>query len=178
MLNSSINYIKNEVTLNDTKHMLKSFESSNKHTFAVYSEIDKWMREFPDVFPGDGQPLGITDVTMMEIDTGDYPTIRQQAYRIPFTKRLLVETELEKNVGWGDCGAKFTPWASPITLVTKKDGGTRFCCDLRKINSLTRKDAHPLPHTRTYLIPWLDHQFLAFLISNPDVGKLPFIQIV
>lgn len=30
-------------------------------------------------------------------------------------------------------------------MVTKKDGSIRFCCDFRKINSVTIKDCQPLP---------------------------------
>ena len=37
------------------------------------------------------------------------------------------------------------PWSSPIVLVKKKDGSTRFCIDFCKVNDLTRKDAQPLP---------------------------------
>lgn len=36
-----------------------------------------------------------------------------------------------------------SPWASPITLVPKKDGG--FCVDFRKVNAVTHRDMYPLP---------------------------------
>ena len=39
----------------------------------------------------------------------------------------------------------FSPWASPVVLVTKKHGKTRFCIDYRKLNAVTKKDSHPLP---------------------------------
>ncbi len=39
-----------------------------------------------------------------------------------------------------------SPYASPIVLVKKKDGGLRMCVDYRQLNSKTRKDAFPLPH--------------------------------
>ena len=37
-----------------------------------------------------------------------------------------------------------SPWASPIVLVAKKDGGVRPCVDYRKVNQLVKPEAFPL----------------------------------
>ena len=44
-----------------------------------------------------------------------------------------------------------SPWASPVVLVQKKDGSTRFRVDYWKLNNVTRKDAYPLPRIDTTL---------------------------
>ena len=39
----------------------------------------------------------------------------------------------------------YSPWASAVILVWKKDSGLRFCIDLRKLNNWTIKDAYSVP---------------------------------
>ena len=39
-----------------------------------------------------------------------------------------------------------SPWCNAVVLVRKKDRSLRFCIDFKRLNSLTVKDSHPLPH--------------------------------
>ena len=89
--------------------------------------------------------LGCTDVVKHRIDTGDAAPIRQRARKLPFNQRgemqHLVGQMLSRNIIEPAQG----PWSSPVVLVKKKDGSTRFCVDFRKVNQVTKKDAQPLP---------------------------------
>ena len=57
----------------------------------------------------------------------------------------FVKKFLEEHLKKGFIEASSAPCSSPILLAKKPDGGIRFCVDYRKLNSLTKKDAYPLP---------------------------------
>jgi hypothetical protein len=74
------------------------------------------------------------------------PPIKQRAYRQPLVKRQIVDEEINRMLELGVIRPSQSPWASPITLVNKKDGTVRFCVDYRRINAATEKDAYPIPN--------------------------------
>ena len=39
-----------------------------------------------------------------------------------------------------------SPWASPIVLAQKKNGGVCFYVNFRKLNQVAKSDAYPMPH--------------------------------
>ena len=58
-------------------------------------------------------------------------------------KRL--QKHLQEMLEIGAIRRSNSPWASPVVLVQKKDGGLRFSIDLRKLNNRIIKDAQSLP---------------------------------
>ena len=103
------------------------------------------MLSFEDIFAGPDDSLGRTSLLKHTIDTGTAPPIRQPVRRISPSKRQEVSQLLESMLKKDVIQQSSSPWASLIVLVQKKDGSTRFCMDYRKLNSVTRKDAYPLP---------------------------------
>ena len=58
-------------------------------------------------------------------------------------------------------------WCSPIVMVGKKDGSTRFCVDFRKVNAISKFNAYPMPRVDELL----DRLGKAQLISTLDLTK-------
>ena len=100
---------------------------------------------YSDIFASSGADLGRTGVIRHEITTTNTAPIRQPIRRIPPYRREEVQQLLKEMQEKDVIQKSSSPWASPIVLVTKKDGSTRFCVDYRKLNEVTRKDAYPLP---------------------------------
>ena len=102
--------------------------------------------EYADIFPVPGDPLtGHTDAVEHDINTGDRSPIRCAPRRMSPQKMKKEEDCVTDMLTGGQIEASDSPWSSPVVLVTKKDGGTRFCVDYRQLNDATIKDAYPLP---------------------------------
>lgn len=101
--------------------------------------------ENQDVFVGADGAIGHTDLVEHGIITNDAKPIKSRPYRVPFHQREVIDKEVDKMLEDGIIQPSFSPWSSPVVLVTKSDGTTRFCVDYRKLNNVTVKDAYPLP---------------------------------
>ena len=122
----------------------------NEHSTAAisstgYAEVDQVLIEHQHVFSTDEDKLGECFMEPCQINTGDALPIKQRPRRLPLSKRHLVEEQIKEMEEAGVIRPSSSPWASPIVLVPKKDGTTRFCIDFRAMNSVTITDAYALP---------------------------------
>ena len=110
------------------------------------SQLAGALLRFVDLFPTPGSTLtGHTDAVEHNIDTGDSRPVRCAPRRMSSQKIKREETCVNEMLAGGQIEPSESLWSTPVVLVTKKDGGTRFCVDYRKLNLATVKDAYPLP---------------------------------
>ena len=95
--------------------------------------------------------LGHTNLYVHKIDTGDSSPITQAPYRQSEQKREITRVQVEELLRDGIIRESFSPWSSPVVLVSKKGGEWRMCVDYRKINAVTKKDSYPIPDINTSL---------------------------
>ena len=109
-------------------------------------QLASTLLQFVDLFPVPGSALtGHTDAVEHAIDIGNSTPIRCAPRRMSPQKIKQEEARVAEMLAGGQIEPSDSPWSAPVVLVTKKDGGTRFCVDYRRLNLATVKDACPLP---------------------------------
>ena len=102
------------------------------------------LNDYKDIFVSESGELGKTSLVKHSIVT-EGPPIRQPLRRVPVATKGVIQTEVQKMLSRGVIQPSNSPWSSPVVLVKKQDDSWRFCVDFRKLNSVTHKDAYPLP---------------------------------
>ena len=127
-------------------------------------EIHSVLSKFPQVT---GNAPGRTNKITHRIRTADCTPIRQKPYRLPQAYQEKVNKELEEMERHGIIEKSNSEWASPLVIVTKKDGGIRLCVDYRQLNQVTKFDAYPMPRIEELL----DNIGSAEFVTTLDLAK-------
>jgi len=157
-------------------------ESLDDDTRAALSDV---LTEYADTFSSSAMDLGCTGVVEHHIDTGDSRPVRQPLRRHPAPHVEVISRQVDDMLAQGVIERACSPWASNLVLVKKKDGSFRCCVDYRTLNSVTRKDAYPLPRIDACLdamatASWfsvfdLQSAYHQVLVNPADSDKTAFI---
>lgn len=116
---------------------------SEKMTKPQKEQVRNLLTKFSDIFSG---TPNLTHVAAHKIDTGDSFPIHSPPYKVPQKLEEEGKREVEKLLEMGLTRLSKSPWASPTFIVPKPDRTIRFCVDYRKLNSITKMDAYPIPY--------------------------------
>ena len=89
--------------------------------------------------------LGKTALIKHKIQLTDQTPLKEHYLYIPLHTYDIIRAHIQEKLDIGAIHKSHSLWASTVDLVQKKDGGLRFCIDLRKLNNWTVKDAYSLP---------------------------------
>ena len=101
--------------------------------------------DYTDTFSKNDLDLSKCNILKHNMQLTDQQPFKERYRRIPTHLFEEVKQHLQEMVEVGAIRRSFSPWASAVVLVRKKDGGLRLCIDLRKLNNRTIKDGYALP---------------------------------
>ena len=80
------------------------------------------LHDHSDTFANSSADLGHCAILQHDIDTGDSLPIRQSPRRPPLVARDAEDEILDEMLATRAIEPSISPWASPVSLVRKKDG--------------------------------------------------------
>ena len=90
-----------------------------------------------------------SDGVQHHIDTSSATPIRQCPRRTAPWKQADIDRQVTQLFSEGKVQESNSPWASPLVLVTKKDGSQRLCVDYPQLNSvIVKRCVSPSIHRR------------------------------
>ena len=94
---------------------------------------------------------GVNPLIEHEIKLEDPTPIKQRYHLRNPAMQDMINQELDKMLAEGVVQPSTSPWSSPVVITRRKDGKPRFCVDFRRLNSVTKRDAYPLPQVNATL---------------------------
>lgn len=119
------------------------------------SQLTALLQKRERVFSTHEEHFGRTDTVKHSIPTGGAAPVREHFRPLPPLLYKDMRALLAGMLQNGIITESSSPWAAPTIIVRKKDGSWRFCVDYRKLNSVTHKDAFPLPPGPSGSSPWI-----------------------
>lgn len=133
-------------------------------------ELEAVISKFKEI---SGPSLGRINTVQHSINTGDAEPVKQRYFPMSPVMLEAVNAEVDQMLELGVIRPSSSPWNSPVVIVKKKDGKLRFCFDGRRLNSVTKRDAYPLPYVSDILDRLRDGRFLSSIDLKYAFWQIP-----
>ena len=137
---------------NETKNWMDLLEiGHNETSVEEKNRIIDLIKKYETCFSQNENDVGRTGIIQHKIElTGNKPK-RCGVRPLNPAMREVLKKELEGLKEKDFIQPSYSPYASPVVMVKKKDGSIRFTCDFRKLNEVTQRDSYPLPRINEVL---------------------------
>lgn len=157
-------------SIDETPIPVDTISLSDEQSLRLEQVISKFKTTIP------GEPLGKTHLIQHTIDTGDTKPIKQRYYPVsPYIQKEMDE-ELWRMLNLEVIEKSNSEWSNPIVGVRKASGKLRLCLDSRRLNSVSKTLAFPLPYISRILGRLRGTKFLSSLDLSDAFWQIPLAE--
>ncbi|CAM5135820.1 unnamed protein product [Natator depressus] len=136
-------------------------------------EVTEMINRYQDMF---STTPGWTTEAYHHIVTDPGAKVTLRPYWVPTAKREEIKAEVKRMLELGVIEESHSQWSSPIVLVPKPNGTTRFCNDFRRLNERSQFDTYSIPCIDELVDHLGNARFLTTLDLTKGYWQIPLVK--
>ena len=129
--------------------------------------VQNMLREECSSFSTSDDDIGCIKKLKLSVSLKDMDPVARTYLSVPKPLYKEMKDYLHNLIAQGWVTKSYSPYASPVVCVRKKDGSLRLCIDYRQLNKKTHPDRQPIPRVQDILDSLGGHSWFSLL----DQGK-------
>ena len=127
-------------------------------------EVETFLATFAEKLSAtEYKQLTPTEFIKHDIQVTNETPIRLKCRPVPQAKKEVLKNKITELLEAGLIRRSFSPWRSPVHLVSKEGKDDRLKIDYRALNAVTVKDSYPIPNIRELLMERLGSKWFSII---------------